>query len=251
MFRRAAIFVHKKEDDIMGELRTRKRGKNWEWSFEGARIGGKRNSMSKGGYHTKAEAVAAGTQAKAEYDRAGRVFSPADISVSDYLDYWYDNYVKANLAHNTQVGYERLIRVHLKPAFGKYRLASLETDVIQKWVDGMKRQGYSRSMVKNTLSCLSGALGYAVYPCRYIKYNPCDYVRIPKIVMPEKAKAHTEYICVKEDFAAIIERFGPDSNFYMPLMTGYHCGTRLGETYGCLLYTSHRGCQEKCRDKRY
>ena len=37
----------------MGELRTRKRGKTWEWSFEGAKIGGKRNPISKGGYRTK------------------------------------------------------------------------------------------------------------------------------------------------------------------------------------------------------
>ena len=213
----------------MGQLRTRKRGSTWEWSFEGAKINGKRNPISHGGYRTKAEAITAGTQAKAEYDSAGRRFTPSDISVSDYLDYWYDNYVKTNLSYNTQKDYEKKIRVHLKPAFGKYRLASLETDVIQKWIDGMKRQGYSRSMVKNTLSCLSGALGYAVYPCKYIKYNPCDYARIPKIVMSDEAKAHTEYICVKEDFAAIIERFGPDSNFYIPLMTGYHCGTRLGE----------------------
>ena len=58
----------------MGELRTRKRGKSWEWSFEGARVGGKRQPISKGGYRTKAEAVAAGTAAKAEYDSAGRVF---------------------------------------------------------------------------------------------------------------------------------------------------------------------------------
>ena len=50
----------------MGQLRTRKRGSTWEWSFEGARINGKRNSISKGGYRTKAEALAAGTQAKAE-----------------------------------------------------------------------------------------------------------------------------------------------------------------------------------------
>ena len=213
----------------MGQLRTRKRGSTWEWSFEGAKINGKRNPISHGGYRTKAEAITAGTQAKAEYDSAGRRFTPSDISVSDY---WYDNYVKTNLSYNTQKDYEKKIRVHLKPAFGKYRLASLETDIIQKWIDGMKRQGYSRSMVKNTLSCLSGALGYAVYPCKYIKYNPCDYARIPKIVMSDEAKAHTEYICVKEDFAAIIERFGPDSNFYIPLMTGYHCGTRLGEAYG-------------------
>ena len=49
----------------MGELRTRKRGKGWEYSFESARIDGKRKSISKGGFKTKAEALAAGTQAKA------------------------------------------------------------------------------------------------------------------------------------------------------------------------------------------
>lgn len=194
----------------MGQLRTRKRGTTWEWSFEGALIGGKRNPSSKGGYRTKAESLAAGTQAKAEFE----------------------NYVKMNLAHNTQMDYARKIRIHLNPTFGKYRLAALETDVIQKWVDEMKRHGYSRSMVKNTLACLSGALNYAVYPCKYIKYNPCDYVKVPKIITPEEVKTHTEYICSKKDFAAIIDRFGPDSNFYLPLMTGYHCGTRLGESYG-------------------
>ena len=103
--------------------------------------------------------------------------------------------------------------------------------MIQLWVDGMKRQGYSRNMVENTLSCLSGALKYAVRPCKYIKYNPCTDVVIPKIKTPPHQKEHTEYICGKEDFATIIDRFGPDSNFYLPLMTGYHCGTRIGETY--------------------
>lgn len=216
----------------MGELRTRKRGKTWEWSFEGARVGGKRSPISKSGYRTKAEAIAAGTQAKAEYDSTGRLFTPSEVSISDYLDYWSENYVKTNLAHNTQVDYAGKIKIHLKPAFGKYRLAALETDVIQQWVDGMKRKGYAQSMIKNTLSCLSGALNYAVYPCKYIKYNPCDYVRIPKIAISRDRKAHTEYICTAEDFLLIIERFGPDSNFYLPLMTEYHCGTRLGETYG-------------------
>ena len=216
----------------MGQLRTRKRGKTWEWSFEGAKINGQRNPVSKGGYRTKADALAAGTQAKAEYDSAGRIFTPSDLSMSDYLDYWFENYVKTNLAHNTQTDYAGKIKTHLKPAFGKYRLAAIETDIIQKWVDGMKRRGYARSMVKNTLSCLSAAMNYAVYPCKYIKYNPCDYASIPKMAVSAEAKAHTDYICVKEDFTAIIDRFGPDSNFYIPLMTGYHCGTRLGETYG-------------------
>ncbi|MCC8026850.1 MAG: hypothetical protein LIP16_16325 [Clostridium sp.] len=63
----------------MGQLRTRKRGSTWEWSFEGAKINGKRSPISKGGYRTKADAIAADTQAKAKYDNAGRTFKPVDI----------------------------------------------------------------------------------------------------------------------------------------------------------------------------
>ncbi|MCR1840844.1 hypothetical protein [Murimonas intestini] len=39
----------------MGELLTRKRGKTREYSFEGARVDGKRNPISKVGFRTRAE----------------------------------------------------------------------------------------------------------------------------------------------------------------------------------------------------
>lgn len=215
----------------MGELRVRKRGKKWEWSFEGARIEGKRQPISKSGYRTKADAIAAGTQAKAEYDNAGRAFKISEVSVADYLDYWYENYVLQDLSYRTQLDYKRKIELHMKPALGKYRLASLEPDIIQKWINSKKDQGYSKSMVKNTLSCLSGALNYAVYPCKYIQNNPCMYVKIPKIKTDVEKKAHTEYICIPEDYQAILARFPKGSNFFLPIVTGYHCGTRIGETY--------------------
>lgn len=216
----------------MGELRTRKRGKTWEWSFEGAKINGKRKPISKSGYRTKAEAVAAGTQAKAEYDNGGRVFVPSEISLSDYLDYWFDSYVKTDLAYNTQREYESKIRIHIKPELGHYRLCSLEPDIIQNWITHKKNSGLSKSMVKNLLTCLSGALNYAVAPCKYIKSNPCDYVKIGKIAEAQYQKEHREYIISKEDFEKTISRFGPGSNFYIPLMISYHLGTRIGETYG-------------------
>lgn len=216
----------------MGELRTRKRGKTWEWSFEGARIGGKRQPISKGGYRTKADAIAAGTKAKAEYDSAGRVFRPSEISVADYMDYWYKEYVCRNLKYNTQLSYESIIRLHIKPVLGGYRLAVLEPDIIQKWIDGKKDDGYSKAMLANVFACLQGVLSYAVHPCKYIPANPCLYVKIPNVAVSEASRAHTEYICTPEDYAAIIGRFPKGSAFYLPLMTGYHCGTRIGETYG-------------------
>ena len=79
------ILFFKKGWYKMGQLRTRKRGKTWEWSFEGAKIDGKRNPISKGGYRTKAEAQEAGIQAKAEYDNTGRSFKPSAVSYT-HLD---------------------------------------------------------------------------------------------------------------------------------------------------------------------
>lgn len=216
----------------MGELRTRKRGKTWEWSFEIAKVGGKRNSKSKGGYRTKAEAVAAGTKAKAEYDTSGKVFAPATVSLSDYLDYWLENHVKKNLAHNTYLDYERLARIHIKPYLGSYRLSSIEPDAIQSWIDLIKCKGYSNSMVKNTLACLSGALNYAVMPLKYIKYNPCEYVKLTRMKEDPKLKEKREYVLSAADWNTLITRFPEGSTYYLPLMVGYHAGTRISETYG-------------------
>ena len=216
----------------MGELRTRKRGNTWQYSFETARVNGKRKSISKSGFRTKAEALSAGTKAKAEYESVGRVFTPATTSLSDYLDYWLENHVKKNLSHNTYVNYESNVRIHIKPALGKYYLSSVESDVIQKWIDNIKLKGYAISMVKNIFDCLSGALEYAVLPLKYIKYNPCGHIKLGKLKEDPKLKEKREYICPKEDWKRILERFPETSSFYLVLMVSYCLGTRIGETYG-------------------
>lgn len=63
----------------MTDINTRKRGKKWEYYFEAARIGGKRQRISKGGFSTKAEAMRAGVEAMHEYQNAGTIIVPADI----------------------------------------------------------------------------------------------------------------------------------------------------------------------------
>ena len=87
-------------------------------------------------------------------------------------------------------------------------------------------------MLKNSLACLSGAYNYAILPCKFVKINPCDHVKIAKVIQPPERKAKTEYICNQEDFEKIIARFGPGNIFYIPIMIAYHLGTRLGESYG-------------------
>lgn len=53
----------------MGELRIRKRGDKWQYSFEGAPVDGKRTTISKSGYKTKTEADTEGTAALQSYWR--------------------------------------------------------------------------------------------------------------------------------------------------------------------------------------
>lgn len=226
----------------MGELRTRKRGKSWEWSFEGAKIDGKRKPISKGGYRTKAEALAAGTQAKAEYDRGGKIFTPSSMSLSDYLDYWYKRYVKKQ-THNTQISYERHIRLHIKPYLGQYRLSALEPDTIQDWVDDIlcEKKKLARQSVANILAVLSGSLNYAVQPCKYIKHNPCTYVKVPPLPTSSDRKKRTEYVCMGKDWDSIKNFLheGPYACYYLPFLTGYHTGERIGEIFGTDLLTDY------------
>lgn len=91
----------------MSELRLRRRGPYWQYSFEGARIDGKRQTISKSGFRTKTEASAAGAQAMSEYNRAGAVFKPGEISVSDYLDFWMKEYCQNNCKPSTISNYDK------------------------------------------------------------------------------------------------------------------------------------------------
>lgn len=216
----------------------RKKPPNWEYRFEIASVGGNRSQESKSGFKTKGEAEREGGKAYAQYHNTGRIFEPKKISVSDYLDYWLNNAIKKNIghgySHNTYLDYESKIRNHLKPAFGHFLLSALQDapDVIQSWIDDMKSKGYSKSMIKNTLACLSGSLNYAIIPLKYIKNNPCNYVKLGRMPVDIKSKKYAEYICTKDEFNRILERFPIESNFYLSLVVPYHLGTRLGETYG-------------------
>ena len=82
----------------MAKINVRDRNKNtgrrpnWEYRFEIASIAGKRQSATKSGFRTKKEALEAGTKALAEYYASGEHFTPSTVSLSDYLDFWLENY---------------------------------------------------------------------------------------------------------------------------------------------------------------
>lgn len=208
---------------------TRKRGSTWSYYFDMGTVAGKRQKKEKGGFSTKKDAEAALAQALTEYNNGGQVMDPTEMTVSDFLDLWFDQYCKMNLKYNTQLDYVATIKNHLKPAFGKYRLKTLVPATIQEYVNRLKKDGYAKASVVNILFTLSAACNYAVEPLHYIPYNPCDRVKIPKY---EDGRQNLHVFIPPEDMQKIIDRFPAGSNFYIPIMIGYYTGVRISECFG-------------------
>lgn len=218
----------------MAKVNVRDRNKNnpnkkpnWEYRFEAAMVEGKRKSISKAGFRTKKEALEAGAKALAEYNNSGLRFEPTEMSVSDYLDYWFKQYAIVNLKYSTQKGYENIIELHLKPRFGFYKLKALNPSVIQDYVNQLKLEGYSKSSIVGILTMFSSSLDYAIEPLHFLKENPARFVKMPKVEVPKKERIVLE----PEVWEAIISRFHYPSRFYLPLMLGYYCGLRISEAF--------------------
>lgn len=225
----AYCFKYKKErtDTMTGGVR--KRGKTWSYYFDLGKVDGKRRKKEKGGFRTKKDAEVALAKALNEYNNAGVTFEPSEISVADYLDFWFENYCKMNLKYNTYMGYLGIIENHLKPTFGHYKLKALNAAAIQEYTNQLKIRGHAKSTVVGIISTLSGAMNYAIEPMHYIEHNPCERIKYPKY--EKDTKTEKRFIIEPDDFKRIIKRFPEGNNFYIPLMIGYYAGLRISETF--------------------
>ena len=168
----------------------------------------------------------AGIKALAEYNNSGLYFKPSEISVSDYLDYWIENYVELNLRINTIAGYKVVVENYLKPILGIYKLKSLTPSILQNYINKMYINGSSKSNLKRISSVLNLSLKYAVHPCKFIKENPMQYISMPKY---EKGNEEDVKTITLKEFDKIIDRFPQTTDYYLPLIIGFHTGCRIGE----------------------
>lgn len=215
----------------MSEITIRKRRKYWEYSFEGARIEGKRKRISKSGFRTKAEASAVGIKARAEFNEAGLYFVPSEISFSDFLDYWMETYCRANLKQVTICNYEKKLRLHLKPELGQYKLKALTAPVLQQFINRKAKQNYSRNTLSVIKGILTGSLNYAVKQ-NMIRHSPMINVTLPSPRNEEIKPRMAPHVYIPQDrIQEIFARFPEGSSTHIPMMLGYKGGLRIGEAF--------------------
>lgn len=204
---------------------------NWEYRFEAAKVDGKRKHISKAGFKTKKEAEIAGTKALAEYNNAGLTFEPTEISVADFFDYWINNYCKMNIADSTMVGYKNIIKIHLKPRIGHYKLRAVNTLILQEQINDIYvSRGFTKSFMKNIMKVLKGSFEYAYSTAGLIQTNPAERVKLPN--MSADSDPEEIIILTKDNVNKILERFNKSPNIYYAMLTAYYTGFRVSEVYG-------------------
>ena len=106
-----------------GDVFPRKNKAGQITSYRGAYVGpdGKRRYVSG---KTKEEARKALREARTGAD-AGLVFDAGALTLANYLDRWLADSVKDMVRQRTYERYESIVRVHIKPAFGRVKLRAL------------------------------------------------------------------------------------------------------------------------------
>lgn len=175
----------------MADVRVMKRGKVYQYQFEIAPVDGKRKYINKSGFKTKKEAFDEGVKAYNEYEYSGKKVNVKDMSYSDYLDYWVDNYAKLNLRYSTIMSYCNIIKNHIKPRIGHYRLSQLDTRMLQEMMNSIYVQNsFSKCFIASILKVLKGSLKYACYTLNYINSDPAENVHAPRYETIDKDPAH-------------------------------------------------------------
>ena len=216
----------------MGRVMVKKRGDYWQYGFETANVNGKRSRTYKSGFKTKAEAMAAGAKAIAEYNEAGLHFVPSEISFNDFLDLWMDAYCKVNLKEVTITNYKKKIRIHIKPDLGIYKLKALSPTVMQKFINKKAEENFSRTTLSVIKGILTGSLRYAVQQ-DMIRHSPMTSVMLPS-ARNETLNPRTEpHVYIPAEWIKkIFERFPEGSSPHLAMMLGYKAGLRLSEAFG-------------------
>lgn len=210
---------------------VRKKGNNWYYYFELAKVDGKRKKVERKGGSTKKEAQAALRKAIAEYENSGQIKDSNTISFADYLELWFSSYVMVNCKYNTQINYRACIDNHIKPILGMYKLTSITPEQLQKFLNNKMINGFSKNSVSNFYGVLSGSLKYAVYPLKYINNNPMQFVKMPKYSNAQVKSEDLKIITINQ-WNEIIDRFPKGTPEYIPLQIAFHTGMRSSEVLG-------------------
>ena len=203
------------------ERKTKYGERRYEITVEGARdpLTGKRNRIFKRVDCSEKEAKKIMHRMINDMEQK-KIVKKNHKTVAEWLDEWINLYLP-NVEETTRVGYKTKIRCYINPSIGNIQISSLRADHVQKMVNDMSARGLSPKNIRDTFNNINAAMKKAVV-LRFIPYNPCEGVELPKL-KKYKAKVYdNEMIRTLLDTAE-------GTGMYLPIILGALLGLRRGE----------------------
>lgn len=206
--------------------RQTKAGYSWEWRFEAPRLGKKRSQISKSGYHSESEALAAGY---VEFNRikAEGAVSETSLTMNELLVEYTEKMLFPGLSKGTADNYRALIANRISPAIGTLRLSEITSGKILDMYNSIRLHGVSQYPLEGIKRILGGAFEYA-RTMGYLISDPMDGIRFPKsISKPSEKTAYTP-----QQINVMAESLPPTNDRRLPFLIAAYTGMRESEIAG-------------------
>lgn len=207
----------------MAGVTARKRGKYWQYRFDGATVDGKRKQFSHSGYLTKKEAIQAGMEAYRRYRRGGTPEKDTDTSIADFVDHWLERKTLSVGVHTCEQ-YASVIRRYIKPRLGKYTVGSMTRRIAMDFVSSLSIEGIRGGTIKMIIVCLAQSFD-DLLDAGIVEANPFRGLKLPKTV-----GKRPEAVLSAEQYKKVIDNISED--YRLAIEVGWHTGMRVGEVVG-------------------
>ena len=202
--------------------RIRKSGKiSYEITVEGERdpLTGKRNRVFRTVKGSEKEARKIMHRLINDMEQ-NKIVKKNHKTVEEWMTEWINLYLP-NVEETTRVGYKTKLRCYIKPALGDILIYSLRADHVQKMVNDMQSRGLSPKNIRDTFNNINAAMKKAVV-LRYIPFNPCEGVVLPKL-KKYRAKVYDNQMI------HTLLNTASGTDMYLPVLLGVTVGLRRGE----------------------
>ncbi len=173
----------------------------------------------------------------------GTFVTPTEMTVSDWFEIWKTDYLN-DVKPSTVNQYCYQFRIHINPKLGNVPLQKLTAPMVQRFYntsmqnktiqrkDGTEKtvKGLSAKSIKNLHGVMHKAMQQAVL-CNYIKINPCEACKLPRI---EKKEMKTITGDAVPMFLQAIKGDVYENLYFVDIFTGMRQSEIIGLTWDCI-----------------
>lgn len=147
---------------------------------------------------------------------------PKKMSFEDYLHEWLDK-KKQDIAHSTYVHYSSYVRTHIVPGLGHWKISELDHDILDSFIDEVKRMDRAQETKRHIYKILSIALSEG-------KRHGIKEGLLNDITAPRRDHKNVEHWSLDE-MQSFVQHL-KSRNHRIPIMIALATGMRRGEIMG-------------------